>query len=410
MKHTSLLTFILIMLLTGVYGQGNFMEGFIITLEDEVVRGLVKDENINSKMINCSFRKRKSSGTVDYAPGEIIGYGFKDYRMFVSKPYISKDSTITGTYFYEVIFDGFFQILTLKEDGKPSYFISMDDAFYRLDEQTRAVWDDDTERNITETKKAYVGYLLYLFQDAPELRPAIEQTSLNPGSLIELGKSYHALSGDRRQSYKIPYYVNRMKVSFIPSVGFKQSWLNHSHHDGRTTRVNLVPSGAPEFGMGVEMQLPGMRSRPFLNVAYNRFNGNVSASYGESAIDSYETYIYADYSKITSNIGLSFPLQSFLYPSFAYCALTFGHLYDYAVYQFPQPPDEIGHLIIDDYRVDEEFGKLGVGASLGYQYRRGIHSRAALSLGVGASFMGVKFGDATRYIVSTGLQLGIILK
>lgn len=398
------------MMLTGVYGQGNFMEGFIITLEDEVVRGLVKDENISSKMVSCSFRKNKSSRTVDYAPGEIKAYGFKDYRMFVSKPYISKDSTITGTYFYEVIFDGFFQILTLKEDGKPSYFISMDDAFYRLDEETRAVWDDETERNITETKKAYVGYLLYLFQDAPELKPAIEKTSLNPGSLIGLGKAYHALSGDRRQSYKIPYYVNRMKVSFIPAVGFKQSWLNHSHHDGRTTRVNLVPSGAPEFGMGFEMQLPGMRPRPFLNVAYQRFNGNVSASYGESVIDSYETYIYADYSNITSGVGLTFPLQTLLYPSFVRCGLLFGHLYDYGVYQFPQPPDEIGHLIIDDYRVDKEFGKLGIGASAGYQYRRGIHSRAALLIGAEASFMGVKFGDAMRYIVSTGVQLGIILK
>ena len=408
MKHYFLLLPLLTMILSNGYTQGGFNKGYIITLENDTVYGCIKDENINRKMINCSFRHAGSKETVDFAPGEILGYGFNDFGLFLSKLYINKDSTITGIYFYEVIFDGFINLYMIKEKGRDAFFIEMDYAFFRLDKSTKTVWDVEKNRNVTRVSSAYFGYLLYLFQDIPELRPSIEKTNLNAQSLISLAKTYHTLVDREEATYSIPYHPGRYKFSFMPFLGFRHNQFLHHHRDIETTRVNLVKSNNPEIGITIEAQLPKARIRPFMHASYERFNGETSAKYGPEL--NYSIYVYADYSQASLVLGTNFPLSTFLYPSFISAGIKVVHLFDYNIYQlFNQPIEEYKNLNLHNVRLNKEFGKAGLGCSAGYQYRRGINPWLGLALGAEVSFFGIKFGDETRYTTSAGVRLGLII-
>ena len=119
-----LISFSVLWVSYSVFAQDNYNKGYIITLKQDTVQGLI---NLRTDKINaacCMFKSDMDASPVIYYPGDIQEYHFvNDGKLYVSRSVeLSHGSTVQ--LFLECLFQGMKNLYYYEsEDNKEFYFI-----------------------------------------------------------------------------------------------------------------------------------------------------------------------------------------------------------------------------------------------------------------------------------------------
>ncbi|KPK79477.1 MAG: hypothetical protein AMS27_17980 [Bacteroides sp. SM23_62_1] len=129
MRNISILVIIIACLVYPGKGscQADFRPGYIITLENDTIHGLIdfRGDMINAQI--CSFKKHKKAEKTNYKPFEIKAYRFTGDKYYISR-YV-KQTEETVPVFIEYLVDGIADLYYYRDTKNiDHYFIEKEDS------------------------------------------------------------------------------------------------------------------------------------------------------------------------------------------------------------------------------------------------------------------------------------------
>lgn len=154
-------------------GQNNFYPGYIITLQQDTVHGLV---NLRTDKINascCVFKTDTDASPVTYYPSDIRGYRFANGgKLYISHSVELKHGSNVQV-FLECLFIGMKNLYYYEnEDNEEIYFIESHGRLVKLESPTIVNTKNDG-RTFKKEVNRYIPTLHYVFQDCPGIQNKI---------------------------------------------------------------------------------------------------------------------------------------------------------------------------------------------------------------------------------------------
>jgi hypothetical protein len=264
MKANFYVSLVLLIFLTCEISRGSgslidFRPGYIVTSSYDTVNGLI---DVNASLVDrCVFKLTPESGPTVYSPEEI-----REFRVHAAKYFVSNKITINEEekqVFLEYLLHGIVNLYFINLDNQDYYFVEKDGIIHALSNERKTVTrtdiqavnqNDQTLKTYQVRSAPYHGMLTWLFQDAPEVLPLVQNTQYNHRSLIKLTSEYHNLVCDDFDCIDFTSST-RMDVYISAGMGMANSWfaiesIDHFLHDISTMvsfRVRLAyvqfPSG-----------------------------------------------------------------------------------------------------------------------------------------------------------------------
>lgn len=380
------------------------MPGYIVLHNHDTLRGYIKDQPQSKEHLFCLFRATPREDALKYYPKDIKAYRYENGRAFESHIFKNEEDETDIQLFYELLFSGEKNLYMLRYAKNTYFFLESDDDLVNLKPKKPA--SHETGARAFSLDRRFKGTLHYLLSDAPQIGPLLDKAKLQENSLIEIAKAYHQAINPKPEHFEIPYYRDGLGLEIMPVFGYTYSWTSDPHRITKNvSRINMLQNFHPQMGIRFDLVLPKTRTKFFTGFQYEPFTGStimVEESFG------YEKHVFIDYSMISASLGLSFPVSELFYPSFIYTGIRFGHMLDYRLMHFPRSPDEIMLLNYNSRIIDKTLSKMNLGIIAGYQYHKQFTTHFGMRLGFEAGFTGFKFGDEFRYILSTGLNIGLV--
>lgn len=222
MKHKIWLLFILSLSTFYIYGQEK--EGYIITNNNDTIKGYIAFKGTMNNCLECSFRENATDKITTYLPGDIQGYKFVP-----GKYYITREIDMDGTpkkVFMEWLIKGKVSILIYTHSAvNMRYFVEQSNgALHELSNTEQKKIIDNTEYIID--KKEYIGTLKNDLIDCPEMFPKIENAKLNSQSLISIVKQYHTLTCNNQECIVFEDKNRQLHVSIGATGAYYNSQIN----------------------------------------------------------------------------------------------------------------------------------------------------------------------------------------
>jgi hypothetical protein len=190
----------------------------VIRQPGDTLYGLINYRGGTRDYPTCIFKQSGHIETINYAPDDILGFGFPGDRLFVSK-IVDPVAVDTLKTFIEVLLRGVVSLYTY--NGR--YFIQKKDAqLYELAIEKTEILKDGQKVNIV-TKK-YLGILSMVLSDCEEAREMIPNVTLDERPLTKLVEVYNICVNSPYET--ILSGKPRVKVSFGLSAGLINSNLD----------------------------------------------------------------------------------------------------------------------------------------------------------------------------------------
>lgn len=291
----SILFFVL--LVSHSFSQSNYKDGYIITLDQDTITGLVdfRTDQTNARL--CRFKRTEHAAEEIYHPGEIAGYRF----IREGKYYVIKQVKIDNeyqTFFLEFLIQGLKNLYYLPLDNGYFYFEGQDGMLVGVTKQP----DQITENYKVREDNRYKGVMSYLFQDCLPLSMQTARVGFDKGSMIVFTKKYHDQMCDTGEECII--FENDYKRKFIKFdyTLFAGVELN----DVKLVYTYFPPmlSISPVIGAGLNISSPRLMKSLYLNI-----ETSLSAVSGVSDyIDDYLRYYRYNFNagKIGFGAGLEY--------------------------------------------------------------------------------------------------------
>lgn len=176
--------------------QSDFIEGSVITLNGDTLKGEI---NLRSNLKNsesCVFKDSKTTTT--YLPQDIKSYTVGDDKYYLSKTVkLNTDST---KLFLEVLVQGEASLYYLKDSGDDLFFIDQQERLTLLSNKETIIEKEDGTKYSKESKQ-YIGALLYTFRDAPKLSSQIKNTAFYYKDLVTITDKYNKFRNPDSENY-----------------------------------------------------------------------------------------------------------------------------------------------------------------------------------------------------------------
>lgn len=266
------------------YSQNKFKEGYIITLQNDTVWGVIDLKKENKNAVICFYKtSADDNNIVEYKPGDINAFRIDANRMF----YVSKNITINNQ--SQLVFTQF-----LVE--------GMMDLYYYRDKKLDYYFFEDEDLNVTEisTKldyfesikikrdRDYINKLNYVFRKQPELGKYIrgenvkgEQLKdddkiihLNRTNMIMLTQEYHkraCTTGEECSVFEYDYAKYYPNFKLKPYVGmqyFSYAWTDPELSDNKYLYPTIglqasvsIPAITPSLSLLIDGALSRIASR-----------------------------------------------------------------------------------------------------------------------------------------------------
>jgi len=292
--------------------QGSFKEGYIVTIENDTIRGTLANRSDSRNYRSCLFKEALSGNKVEYLPGDILGFGYEGFKKF--------EANIIDSAFVEVLVRGKLSLYRNNID----FFLKKGGEVITLEELEKEIIINGEKRIVEDQKwKRLVDFTI---QDClPNSDEIASRISYNEKSLSDLVESYNACSGEYYTVYKEkrPW----TKVSIGVGMGLMDSKLMFRKEVLNFYYLNKdYKSIDPAFGLVLSFGIPRVSDKLFLEMeAYYR-KANYSSHFliDRSMLEEHWTYI--DY----TNIAIPISLKYILLPMKNYSIfLQGGFNYDY---------------------------------------------------------------------------------
>lgn len=263
------LCFIFLLCLYDLNGQTNFRPGYVITNENDTLRGLLdyRGEFKNSK--SCDFRENEASIVQKFKPFDIKGYRFIDSKFYVSKSVLMNGMKIKV--FLEYLVNGIAGLYYYYDGENFHYFIEKSGKqLIELTNEEEHFFANGHEY-IRESKD-YIGSLKNAFIDCPQIFSSIDKANLGTKSLIKLTKKYHNYVCNNEKCIVYEKQLPPIKFKFATFVSMNVSSLTFSN-SGLYQVINFNKAFFPTIGLQMNSTLPR---------ANEKLSFQVSGEYGKS--------------------------------------------------------------------------------------------------------------------------------
>ena len=204
LMRTYLAIFLCLVSSIGAVAQLDFRPGYVITLQNDTIKGEVNYRSNSKGYQSCMFRQNKA--TTEYDPTQITGYGFFNDKAF-------KSGVIEGS-FVEVVVWG---ELTLYRKGNVFYIQKTGGELQKLETAKKEMIIDGKVGMREDVKwKGVVSYLISDCLNDPEL---IKELRLNEQQLSALTIDYNKC----RKAEYIAYKQGKQWTRLHPGLVFGMS-------------------------------------------------------------------------------------------------------------------------------------------------------------------------------------------
>ena len=219
MRKDLLIFLLLLLSLNVLKAQKNYNPGFIITMDNDTIPGLIDSRGAMRNALTCSFKKTNEDQSTDYLPIEIQAYGFVDGKYYVSRDiYMGKD---TIKVFLEYLINGIVDIYYYRDVNDDYYFIEKENInLTELDNKNKVIQIDGID--YIKSNKNYLGILKYAFNESPEIQKKTESFTLTHNNIIDIARDYHeyVCKGEECIIYEKKKNFMRFKLQPIIAVDF----------------------------------------------------------------------------------------------------------------------------------------------------------------------------------------------
>jgi hypothetical protein len=187
MRLIALTAFLVLSCSTIVLSQADFRPGYVVTNQNDTLKGLIDYKGSKANALECRFKADKNSEVRVYRPTEIGSYRFDGSKYFVAKiPYPEVGEVL----FLEYLINGTVDIYFFRDAEGDHYLVDKGDGILRkLHGGDQHVLVDGA--SYVRDDKRYVGVLKAVFAESPTIAKRAEESKLNHHSLIKIAKDYH---------------------------------------------------------------------------------------------------------------------------------------------------------------------------------------------------------------------------
>ena len=171
-----------------IFAQSDFKKGYILTINNDTVKGLIDLNSDANSIHHCKFKTDENAPFTEYYPSSINGYRFDNGRYYISKN-IKIDSTLSKI-FLEYLVDGISDLYFFRDKNGDHFLIEKKpDDFVEVHKFDKTVRKNGVDYTTTDNR--YIGILKLEFQDTPELYHKIENMAINRATMTNLLVDYH---------------------------------------------------------------------------------------------------------------------------------------------------------------------------------------------------------------------------
>lgn len=285
-----------------VKAQTNPQPGYIITNENDTIRGTVNYLSDIRNMHGCHFRADGAEDFQIYKPGEIRGYRLMNNGIFyVTRTFMvgNKEETI----FAEYLLQGGVSLYYVRDTHMQYYYwVDEDGKVARLAYDGKKVVDDNTYRR---KRIMEVSQMLGKSADAQK---RLWKTNFSSKDLVDLTREYdEAYCADAGECVQFVYDAKTkfaLKVRFRVEAGVDFNKVRNKHYTGE----NWIETSCttPYLGIGADFQIPRFSKNLSLEtmLTVNKKSGS------ENEIDYLQkvTAMHFEYYDLALQLGLAVKL------------------------------------------------------------------------------------------------------
>jgi hypothetical protein len=245
-----------------VFAQTDFRSGYVITLTSDTISGEI-DYRSNAKNYKIA-RFRKDGRIADYAPEQLLGYGFVNDKFYST-------SVVPGA-FVEVLVQG---EMSLYKHGALFFIRKTNGGLHTLEyREVRERVVDGLDR-IQENMR-WKGLIVYMMFDCPPKQTALKALTFDERKLTKVVKSYNLC----KKAVFVDFKARKPWTKF--SAGISLGATN-THFDveapGFPYLADRYSSSAPTFGFVLGVSSPRLSERfafqPEVNITKTEFSSFV---------------------------------------------------------------------------------------------------------------------------------------
>ncbi len=252
-NRLSLMIFIAFTSFVQGYSQKSLLPGYIVTLGNETIRGLIKQQSDIKNMHECIYF---TEGKMEkYAPGEIRAYTIEGKRIYESKV-ITLGTRTDMPVFAQCLTKGAVSLyLYIDKDRKRHYFLQKGEEFRKIDIDKINYAGDETSIELNR----YKGQLRIFFGDCNELSDEIESAKPRNSEILDLTIKYNECI--REGSSYIQHVEQKFRKGIILGYSFGNSFPVEYMEDiasyavVNVTFTTVDPSSEFEIGWFFEFYL-----------------------------------------------------------------------------------------------------------------------------------------------------------
>jgi len=285
-----------------IKAQTNPQPGYIITNENDTIRGTVNYLSDIRNMHGCHFRADGAEDFQIYKPGEIRGYRLMNNGIFyVTRTFMvgNKEETI----FAEYLLQGGVSLYYVRDTHMQYYYwVDEDGKVAILAYDGNKVVDDNTYRR---KRIMEVSQMLGKSADAQK---RLWKTNFSSKDLVDLTREYdEAYCADAGECVQFVYDAKTkfaLKVRFRVEAGVDFNKVRNKHYTGE----NWIETSCttPYLGIGADFQIPRFSKNLSLEtmLTVNKKSGS------ENEIDYLQkvTAMYFEYYDLALQLGLAVKL------------------------------------------------------------------------------------------------------
>lgn len=309
-----------------LYGQENFMKGYIITNDKDTVQGLIDYRNWPINPDEIVFKQSINSEKTRYKPLEINSF-FVNNEHYVAatvdveiirpeigrSPYIHEFDSYEVTTFLKTVIEGYVSLYHYKSNSiYEQYYLYKNEKFNRLIYR-KYLKEGEKGKEYLFEDNAYRKQLYNHLSDCPSIKDALPRTRFNRNSLVNILTKYHQCI-NKVPSFKMVKEKTTFDIGVIGGATITQLRFNSSLYSLRYLTENDFPTSISySAGVFLEIILPrSQRKWSLLNefmVSNYKVNGLFQDDIALYIYSKHDVEFDLTYFKLYTSLRYSYPMN-----------------------------------------------------------------------------------------------------